>query len=258
MPEQDERILYKKPADFIPEKTFPAGHKKAGSSRCTAWSSRHNRQCGNSPMLGKTKCAYHGGKSPSGLASPNFKSGRHSKVLPARLAANYQASLEDGELLSLRSEIALIDARTQELIGKIDIGEAGKLWLDLKDSLSLFDSLQRQASSMPDGDDRKRDLLRASAETLNDIRNSIRRGAADWMIWKEIKDNLEDRRRLVESEQKRLIAMQTMVTAEQAMILVAALTASVRKYVTDNKLLGKIQNEFVRLTNSGNSESLIP
>jgi hypothetical protein len=208
-------------------------------------------------MRGKTKCASHGGKNLSGMASPTFKHGRYSKVLPARLAANYEASITDQELLSLRSEISLIDARVMELISKVDSGEAGKLWLDLQKSMAEFDNLQRQASAAYDDEKKRADLLKASADTLNSIKGMIKHGASEWMIWQEIADGLENRRKLTETEQKRLVAMQTMVTTEQAMILVSALTAAVKKHVTDVQQLSKIQTEFVRLVNTGNEQPAI-
>jgi hypothetical protein len=254
-PELEFVVFYPKPADFAPEPVFPPGHRWAGSKRCLAWSSRNNRQCSQRAMIGKTKCQSHGGKTPSGMASPHFKDGRHIRSLPTRLISNYQASLQDKDLLSLRYEIALIDTRTQELLGQIDAQESGRLWQVLKDNMSKFDSIQRRAASLPDGEARKTELAREMSEVLSTIRQSIHHGAADWMIWQEISESLEMRRRLVESEQKRLVAMQVMVTSEQAMILVSALTAAVRKHVTDTKQLSSIQNEFIRLVGSGNSES---
>lgn len=49
----------------------------------------------------------------------------------------------------------------------------------------------------------------------------------------ELQSLIEQRRKLVESEQKRLIAMQSVITSEQAMTLIAAVQASIRQRALD-------------------------
>jgi hypothetical protein len=51
---------------------------------------------------------------------------------------------------------------------------------------------------------------------------------------------LEQRRRLVESEHKRLIAMEQMITAEQAMLLVTRLVGIVNDRISDNGIRAAI------------------
>jgi hypothetical protein len=41
-----------KPADFVPEELFPAGHTMAGWPRCLAWSNNQGHQCGKRPIRG--------------------------------------------------------------------------------------------------------------------------------------------------------------------------------------------------------------
>ena len=54
-------------------------------------------------------------------------------ALPARrLAARYEESLRDGDVLSLVSEVALTDARLEDLLRRVDSGESGKVWEQLK------------------------------------------------------------------------------------------------------------------------------
>src|SRR5512137_2855467 len=112
-------ITYPKPPDFKPEPFFTEG-KRAGQRRCQAWSRQENRQCTMYPMVGKEVCRMHGGKSAGGIASPLWKHGRQSKYLPARMRDAYNASLTDKELLELRGEIALVDARITDLLQRVD------------------------------------------------------------------------------------------------------------------------------------------
>ena len=77
---------------------------------------RSGSACQNRPMP-NGRCRMHGGKSLGGIASPNFKHGGYSKFLPVRLGDNYQEAMADPELLALRDDIALLDARVHDLMG---------------------------------------------------------------------------------------------------------------------------------------------
>lgn len=78
--------------------------------QCTATSKRSGNQCRKPAMKGRTVCLAHGGRTPRGVASPHFKTGRHSRSLPGHLVADYERALNDPKLLSLRDEIALNEA----------------------------------------------------------------------------------------------------------------------------------------------------
>lgn len=152
--------------------------------QCKAKSKRSGQQCQRHAMIGKTVCHMHGGKTRGGMASPVLKHGRYSKFLPTHLMERYQESLNDSDLLSLREEIALIDARLSELL-------AG--------------------------------------------------GVPDWDVMVPL---TEQRRKLVDTERRRLVDMQQMITTEQAMLLVSALTSILREEVTDTYVLARIQTRI--------------
>lgn len=176
----------------------------------------------------------HGGKHPKGIASPHYKTGRYSKVLPARLSARYEEARQDAALLELRDEIGLVDSRLSDLIGRVDTGESGAIWQALK--AAYLDLLRA-----------KHDPAKA-ALALHAIGELITRGHADYAAWGEIAAVLEQRRRLVESERKRLIELQQTISVNQAMVLVTALLSSIKTHVQDRATLAKIQDDFSRLT----------
>lgn len=66
--------------------------------------------------------------------------------------------------------------------------------------------------------------------------------------WREIEGLVETRRRLVDSERKRLVDMQQMITSEQAMTLVAAVVDAVKRHVSDRETLQAISTEVSQLT----------
>ena len=88
--------------------------------QCTARSKRSGERCRKHAMRGRTVCLAHGGRTPRGVASPHFKTGRYSRSLPGHLLAAYEEALRDPRLLSLRDEAALIDAMINELLSQID------------------------------------------------------------------------------------------------------------------------------------------
>jgi hypothetical protein len=177
------------------------------------------------------RCHKHGGATPSGFGLPQTVTGRYSKHLPTRLAARYQSALEDAELLTLRDEVALLDARLTEVLGRVDSGESGRLWEQVQ-------KLWRQSRTGPP---EKR--LDADAE-LSDI---INQGVSDAMAWAEVRDLIDQRARLVANERQRLVQLQQTITAEQAVALMAAITATIREHVHDRTALAAISAEFARL-----------
>jgi hypothetical protein len=177
------------------------------------------------------RCRLHGGLTPVGAALPQFKNGKHSKYMPARLLERYRDGIADPELLSLRSDIALTDARLSDVLERVDTGESGHAWNQAKDAYKLLMSTKPGDSGI-------------GKIMLGEI---INKGLADYAAWHEVGDLLEQRRRLVESEQKRLVAAQQMVTTEQVMTFITAIVDSVRRNVSDQSILNAISLDISKL-----------
>ena len=56
------------------------------------------------------RCRIHGGLSPKGTASARWKHGRYSRYLPKGIADAYKRAEAGPELLSLREDVAVLDA----------------------------------------------------------------------------------------------------------------------------------------------------
>jgi len=178
------------------------------------------------------RCHLHGGKSLGGIASPRFKHGRYSKYLPSALAQRYESARQDPDLLALRDDVALLDSRLSELVEKIDTGESGSLWQHLHEA---HERLVR-AKELKE--------VESMAEALTEIGELIKFGADDYANWEEIIKLLDQRRRLVESERKRLVEMQQMITVERAMVLVSAVVNAVARHIDDRKQLNAIATDI--------------
>jgi hypothetical protein len=178
----------------------------------------------------------HGGTSLAGPAHPSWIDGRHSRVLPKRLLDDYQASRRDPDRLALDNELAIVDARLNDVLARTDSGEAGALWSLLRASWKAVEAARRANDPA------------ALDAALWDHGETIARGQADWLAWSAALDLVERRRRVVDSERKRLVAAQRMISAEQALAMMALLVDVIERHVTDPQALQAVVTEFARLT----------
>lgn len=197
--------------------------------RCTAKSKQSGEQCKRNTSLGRTVCAIHGGKTPVGLASPHIKTGRWSKDLPTQLAARYAETENDPELLSLRQDIRLIDTLILDNFSRLDSGESGEAW----------DMMRKAVDKLEDGINDEKWMLVKKA--LREMRDVIDQRVLHYATESEIRSKLEQRRKLVETEQKITLAGEQAITAEKAMLFVGAIAGILKTRIHDSTLLATIQ-----------------
>lgn len=223
--------------------------------RCNA-KNRKGEQCKRHAVPGKTKCRMHGGLTPSGIASPHFKTGRHSKYLPGDYAGAYKQSMKDPDLLNLRSEIALVDSRIINLLEALNKDSATKAWSEIKVTWQEFIENQRILNNAQATETQRTNAQGKVAMALRSMNEIIETGAHEQDTWDKLFEATEQRRRLTSSEAKRLSDMNQFITAEKAMALTYAVLDIVRrsiigyrdaKKVTDNKLLNTISEEVRKL-----------
>jgi len=157
---------------------------------------------------------------------------RYGKYLPARISDHYLTALDDQDLLSGRDSVALADARINDLLSKVNTGETGSIWNNLK---TAHYELKR-AQVMGDAN--------AGRAAMAEIESLIHKGSSEYQSWKEIFDLIDLRRRLAESEHKRLVSLQQVFTAEQGMKLIRFLIIIIRKHVKDPAILQAISDEI--------------
>ena len=206
--------------------------------QCQAKAKSTQVQCRRRAVSGKKVCTVHGGLTPGGIASPHFKHGRYSKYIPERLSERYHESINDPEILALKMDISLVDARLEDLLSRVDTGESGALW---KTAQSVFLDF-RSANASGDAD--------KMAVALTGLNRILNLGVDDYKAWDEIGGMLEQRRKLVESERKRLIDMEMVITVERQMILLAGVVSIIKDNVTDRKTLSAISADIRKLVPS--------
>jgi uncharacterized protein YjcR len=205
---------------------------------------RQGKPCQRWSLAGRNRCGLHGGKTPAGPACANYRTGRYSAYVPERLRERYERAEQDVELLSLRGEIALTDARLIDLLARVNTGESGQLWARLKKAHGEF-KVCHLARDVP-----KMNVALAKIEALLDS------ATQDHAAWAEIGELIEQRRRLAESESKRMVTLEQMMTAEQAMTLAHRVIDIVTRHVTDKQTLRDIVVDMRALTEAASGRSV--
>lgn len=202
---------------------------------------RSGAQCRKLALRGKEVCRLHGGKSPSGLASPSFKHGRRSRymsVLTPEMAKRFKSAAADPDQLSLAAEIMLLDARVAALLDQIKQHQDAD-WKAAQESFEAFARSQAE-----------RDATRAVA-ALHELGGLLRRGAKHEKLWEQVGNLAWTKRpKLVKSETERQLLLKQLVERELVVNLLSALTESVKRNVSDRTALQKISDDFLRLAGS--------
>ena len=134
----------------------------------------------------------------------------------------------------MRGDIALVDSRLSELLEHIETGEAVSAWVSLQETYAQFVLARQEGNGQAD-------------ELVTELGNLIERGASEQVVWREIGETIDRRKRLVESERKRLVEMNQMITSERAMILLSAVVSIIKRNVDDRKVLASISAEIGKL-----------
>jgi hypothetical protein len=152
----------------------------------------------------------------------------------SKFQQQYEKSSQDTELLALKREIALVNARLLQLADKLGTGEAAENWLTLKSLMNDF--VRAQKTQDPN-----------AFAIFEEIRSLIYKGAEDTRLWADITALQEHLRKLVESERRRLVELKQYVTSEDATALINALLEAVKRNV-EQKQLTRIVGDFSKFS----------
>lgn len=202
-------------------------------NQCAGISHTTGERCRRPAMKGRNHCKFHGGTAAISVANPNFKTGKYSKYIPGSMLESYTTAERDPELLSMKSEIALAEARVIALLARVDTGESGKIWQELKATWRIFTTTR--------DDVEKKDALR-------ELANLINRGHLDFQTWDAVFTAVEQKRRLQESEMRRRVAMSAMVDINDAMAMIGQILDVIRDELRDYPTpLTRIVNKIHRI-----------
>lgn len=139
--------------------------------------------------------------------------------MPESLLQRYNEALEDPDLLSLKEEIAIIDARYSELLQSLseEGSTGGRTWFAVKDLWMKF--YHAVVSS-----DKEEQM-----KLFPQLNDAILRGNRHAAIWYDIEKLIESKRKLSDTETRKLETKGQFITVEQAMMLVSATILSLKE-----------------------------
>jgi hypothetical protein len=144
-------------------------------------------------------------------------------------------------------DIALTDARIIDLLQRVDTGEAGSIWRAAQAAMAQFRRAQTQ------GD------VEAMQRALGQVDRLLTQGDADYAAWDEVLALIEQRRKLVESEQKRVTMATEVLTVERAMTMLAQVVGIIERHVSDRGILQSIALDMEALGHhAGNGQGWHP
>ncbi|KKM06508.1 hypothetical protein LCGC14_1743290 [marine sediment metagenome] len=172
---------------------------------CEDFAPRRCRKTTENPS--KDACRYHGYGSKKGPRGGRpLKHGDYSQLAETNdtFWGAYDASYKDPELESLRAEISILDAISYDILGTMeDGGVTGReAWREFRKGMRLI-----EAGEVPTG-------LEYLVNAIND-ENRLRE------LRGELRANFGERRKLADSERKRLIDMEMMITVEHQRYITA-------------------------------------
>jgi hypothetical protein len=214
--------------------------------QCKALSKRTHERCLQPAMIGRKLCYHHGGKNLRGTASPQYRHGKYSMVLPARLKQRYEEALADQDLLSLKHEIASVDARLADAYQRLDSGESGATWAELA-------TAERDLRRALQADDRPRQVVALAA-----MRDLVTQGSTTWAASKEVRELEDHRRKLIDTEQRLLLLKEQTVSVTELNVLLGVILDSITTHVSTTaepaqarRILNAISDDFDKYTRLG-------
>lgn len=180
------------------------------------------------------RCRLHGGKTPSGLASPLTKTGRYSRDMPTRLLARYEQAQHDPELLSVKHDVALLQSVVEDRLAAWAAAQAGPDWGAVLDRVETIT-----------GNWRTWDFTRMERE-LRALAEAVGERQSEATILAEIRDLMDQRAKLAQQEHKRMLDLDQVLTVEEAIVLAQTIAAIVQKYLPDLETRRAINAEFTK------------
>jgi len=221
-------------------------HADLVDNRCMALT-RDGTRCTGHKKQGSDFCGVHANLAATRV---NREDGRYVGYA-GELDKVYQESLQDEYLLHLRDEIAVLDARSKDLLAQAKTGVNGQAWLQ---SRRAFERLKRAIAA---------DDPMVIPGAIRDMQEAFDAAKFDIDLWKDIQSVMEMRRKLVETEQKYLVQTNQVIPFEAVALMmsaaITALKASVGKYVASKDLEEVIivdaQREFDTLVGIGQDKT---
>lgn len=229
------------------------GRQKDGKPLC-AGSKKDGKPCGNYALDGKAVCYIHGGNTPSGIASPAFKTGRYSKHLHSRLAAKFDEGMQCADPVGVSDQYWLLDALLRDKLEQLDEVTSASMW---KAAQAKFRDLRSAINRQHTSDVRR---------CLTELEGILNNGLGQSSVEQDIRSIAMEQAVLVKVETQRLTAGESAIDAKDVLALHAALLHAFMEVLSwlkeqhpdidERKTRFRISEVFARTVNRSNATSL--
>ena len=213
--------------------------KSLDHAQCTAMSKRSGSRCKGPALLNSPnqKCRMHGGHAQHaiGAANPGFKTGRHSRYLPAQLDRLYREALSNPDLLEMADHIALLEAHIQEVLAAASAGDPVPRWADVSEVFAEVETI------FLSGD------LAETVLQCERMHRVLDAGQKWDSTWDQIVGTMEQLRKMTDTEIKRKKELNQMVPVERVIILMAAVGQAVKRNVSNPDEIAAVYRELAML-----------
>ncbi len=191
--------------------------------------------CALPPVKGRSRCRYHGGKTPRGIDSPHFKHGMRvsKRILPDGFyQRTFEQVFENPRLLTLRKDIAILEVRIAELCTELKFGgTAPKAMKQLNETYRSM--LKARKENQP------------IDEHLQEMGLLLLRLQQNSETWESIANWIERKALLIEKERKHLLSTCQMMSLEQVLVLTRQMVTILHEEIPDRTVSRRI-NERIR------------
>jgi hypothetical protein len=193
-------------------------------------------QCHRAPMA-NGRCYFHGGATPAGIASANFKTGQYSKYLawlPADFAPHFHP--DHPQIVELNEELALTVSSIASYLVQLQAGDAtAPNW---KDACEAKDAFKRARDAKD---------LTAMAAQFDRLDAWLTVGASRERTLDKMFDRVALRAKLVAVESKRRKDEQDLVDRAVFGRFAKAILLAVASHIGDLRVRAAIQADVLRL-----------
>jgi hypothetical protein len=210
---RENRIASTRRSRVPPENTVDSkGRRICGSQKASG-----RGICRSTALLPNGRCRVHGGTTPTGVLSPNFRDGRYVRDMPTALQDRFEAAMTDTELLSLRKDASLIDAMITAKLSELREAEKNP---DLERITTLVEEVAANY--------RLWDWTRMDRQ-LTMLREAITNRAASERTYREVRELVKEKADLVTRENRRMADLNQHLSVEEGMALIRMLIGSIRR-----------------------------
>ena len=208
-----------------------ATHRADGRARCQAHRKQIHGgvQCGAIAVRDRKTCRAHNGTGPVGVEHHSFKHGRKSKYLRREgftLRQRAEEFLDDPQILSLVPQLALLDARTEEVLEALDGLAPAEAWAEIRAAVVAL---------------RRAEGPEQNKAALARIIRAAERGAEIATVREELWSLGERRRAMVSTEARRIEGEREAISYERALGLLLLILDAVFREVPDQRARRRIR-----------------